>query len=263
MARALSIFTGHTLHKRSKPFQHGFRYRLAFIRIDLRRLREAGRASRLFSVGRFNLFSFHPRDHGGRDGGNLEAWARGRLTEAGADLSGDIQLTLLCQPRVLGYQFNPISVFEARDTEGRLRGAIYEVHNTFNDVHAYVAAFGEDGPASHAANKRFHVSPFFDMSGRYRFELNSADDDFRLAITKSHAEGPDFLATMVLKGRPATTAGFMGLFASQPFSTLKTIAGIHFEALRIWMKGGRYHSRPDPPVPPVTRIHLGSRHVSS
>jgi len=260
---ALSIFTGHTLHKRTKPFVHAFSYRLAFVRIDLGRLDDADRASRLFSVGRFNLFSVHPRDHGARDGSDLASWAREKLAEAGLSLPDTAGFTLLCQPRVLGYQFNPISVFEARDSDGQLLGAIYEVHNTFGDVHAYVAPFGSEGPATHAANKRFHVSPFFDVSGRYRFALNSANRRFRLSIVKSGAAGPDFSASMAMTGKPATTAGFLRLFAAQPFSTFKTIAAIHLEAMKLWLKGGRYHSRPAPPEPAVTRVHLGPKPISS
>lgn len=259
----LSILTGHTLHKRTKPFSHAFSYRLAFIRIDLGRLEAAERRSRLFSVGRFNLFSFHPRDHGARDGGNLANWAREKFAEAGLSLPRSACLTLICQPRVLGYQFNPISVFEARDETGHLLGAIYEVHNTFGDVHAYVAPFGTNRMARHSANKRFHVSPFFNVSGRYRFALNSNNRRFRLSILKNEATDPDFTATMSLTGTAATTPGFLRLFSSQPLSTFKTIAAIHFEALKLWLKGGRYHSRPTPPEPSVTRVHLGPKHISS
>lgn len=263
MQEPLSIFTGHTLHKRTRPFAHAFSYRLAFICIDLGRLDDAERQSRLFSVGRFNLFAFHPRDHGIRDGSDLAAWAREKFAEAGLSLPGSAQITLLCQPRILGYQFNPISVFEARDMNGRHLGAIYEVHNTFGEVHAYVAPFDTHQSAHHSAKKRFHVSPFFDVSGRYRFALRSGPRQFRLSIVKRDGDGPDFSATMSMTRSRATSPGFARLFTSQPFSTFKTIAAIHFEALKLWLKGGRYHSRPAPPEPSVTRVHLGPKHISS
>ena len=263
MAPALSIWTGQTGHHRISPFDHRLCYRLAYIQLDLGRLGDAGKTSRLFSIDRFNLFSFSPKDHGPRDGSDLAAWARQQFSNAGLDLPPGTCITLLCQPRVLGYQFNPISIFQAVSPDGDVLGAIYEVHNTFGDAHAYVAVFGPEGPARHSTEKRFHVSPFFDVSGRYEFDFRQSAGDLSLSIVKSDENGPNFRASMTLQERPATTAGFATLFRQQPFSTFKTIAAIHWEALKIWIKGGRYHPRPEPPDLPATRIHLGQNAISS
>lgn len=241
----LLLYTGRTVHERRDP-AHRFSYRVAMMLIDLNRLNEAARSSALFSLERFNLYSFHRKDHGARDGSSLLDWARARFAEAGIEAE-TARIRLLCSPRVLGYVFNPISIYFADDGEGRLIGVIYQVHNTFGEAHAYVVPASGQAREQHEADKVFHVSPFFDLEGRYSFVLRQPREAFRLVIHKTRTDGPDFFASMMLKRSRASTARFAGLFASQPFSTLKTIAAIHFEALRLWSKGARFHSRPAPP----------------
>ena len=243
------LYTGHTVHERRAPFTHRFKYRIASLLVDLDRIDEAGRASPLFSAERFNLFSFHAKDHGARDGSDLKAWALTRFHEAGIEAGGG-PIRLLCAPRVLGYVFNPLSIYFAHRADGRLNGVIYQVHNTFGDAHAYVAPASGGRRERQDADKVFHVSPFFDVAGRYEFTLREPDEKFRLSILKQREDGPDLLATMAMKRRALNTANLAGLFASQPFSTLKTISAIHFEALKLWMKGAKYHSRPVPPEHP-------------
>lgn len=240
-----ALYLGVTLHERRQPFLHSFRYRIASMLIDLDRLADADRLSRLFSVERFNLYSFFERDHGARDGGSLAAWAQARFAEAGI---GEVARTrLLCSPRVLGYVFNPLSIYFGEDREGRLKGVIYQVHNTFGDDHAYVAP-AEGGPRERqAADKAFHVSPFFDLGGRYEFTLRAPAERFSLVIRKEREDGSDLLATMSQVRAPLSTPRLLRLFASQPLSTLKTIAAIHWEAVRLMIKGARYHPRPQPP----------------
>lgn len=257
------LYLGRTVHERRSPFVHRFSYAVALMLIDLERLSEAGRLSRLFSVGRFNLFSFRERDHGPRDGSPLVGWARDRFAEAGIDACG-ARIRLLCSPRVLGYVFNPISIYFAERAD-RLIGVIYQVHNTFGDDHAYVVPAGGGAREHQQADKVFHVSPFFDLAGRYDFVLRKPDRQFKLIIRKERAEGADFLATMALNRAGMTTPALLKLFATQPFSTLKTIGAIHFQALRLWLKGARYHARPAPPgaatrgriVPETGRSGLG------
>ena len=248
------LYTGHTVHERRAPFVHRFRYRIASLLIDLDRIEEAGGVSALFSVEKFNLFSFFARDHGPRDGSDLKAWARARFDEAGIDV-GDGPIRLLCAPRVLGYVFNPLSIYFAEGADGRLAGVIYQVHNTFGDAHAYVAPASGGRRERQDAEKVFHVSPFFDVAGRYEFTLREPGETFRLSILKQREAGPDLLATMAMKRRALSTATLAGLFASQPFSTLKTISAIHLEALKLWVKGAKYHPRPAPPEQP-TRARL-------
>jgi DUF1365 family protein len=247
MSAAAELYIGRTVHERMAPFTHRFNYRIASLMIDLDRLGEAGALSRLFSVNRFNLYSFFERDHGARDGASLKAWAVERFAEAGIAVE-NARIRLLCAPRVLNYVFNPLSIYFAESTEdGRLKGVIYQVHNTFGDAHAYVAPCRGDAAERQSAEKVFHVSPFFDVAGRYEFTLRAPDDQFRLTIHKQREAGPDFLATMAMNREPLTTGALTRLALSQPLSTLKTISAIHFEALKLWIKGAKYHSRPEPP----------------
>jgi DUF1365 family protein len=245
-APAAQLYLGQTVHERNQPFTHRFRYRIAMMMLDLDRLDEAGRLSRLFSIGRFNVFGFRERDHGARDGSPLKAWAMAHLAAAGVT-DPVSRIRLLCSPRVLGYVFNPISLYLAEDEEENVIAVIYQVHNTFGDAHAYIAPLDGGMPARHSAQKRFHVSPMFPVTGRYDFTLRESDSQLSLAIHKVEAQGPDFLATMQLRASPVNSASLLRLFAAQPFSTLKTISAIHWEALRLLLKGARYHRRPEPP----------------
>lgn len=248
MTAPAELFVGRTVHERKAPFIHRFNYRIASLMVDLDQLGEASRLSRLFSVNRFNLYSFFERDHGARDGSSLKDWALARFDEAGI-AAETARIRLLCAPRVMNYVFNPLSVYLAEDPgDGRLRGVIYQVHNTFGDAHAYVAACDGAPAERQSVDKAFHVSPFFDVAGRYEFTLRAALDTFRLTILKQRTDGPDFLATMALKPKTLTTGALLSLFASQPFSTLKTISAIHLEALKLWIKGAKYHARPEPPA---------------
>lgn len=247
MTAAAELFIGRTVHERREPFTHRFNYRIASLMIDLDRLAEAAQLSRLFSVNRFNLYSFFERDHGPRDGGSLKDWAIGQFNKAGVTVE-NTRIRLLCAPRVLNYVFNPLSIYFAESRhDGRMKGVIYQVHNTFGDAHAYVAPCAGDREERQSAEKAFHVSPFFDVAGRYEFTLRQPDDRFHLTIFKQRDAGPDFLATMAMKRELLTTGALTRLALSQPLSTFKTISAIHLEALKLWMKGGRYHSRPQPP----------------
>ncbi|WP_273147625.1 DUF1365 domain-containing protein [Oceanicaulis alexandrii] len=243
-----SLYIGKTVHERRAPFLHRFSYRLASVLLDLDQLKAADQVSALFSVGRFNLYSFYPKDLGPRDGGDLSSWARNLFASSGVEVDEQDQISLLCAPRVLGYQFNPLSIYFAHDAEGQLKGLIYEVHNTFGDSHCYVAKASEGSRQTHDAEKIFHVSPFFDLGGRYEFTLREPDDTFHLTIFKQREDGPDFLATMAMKRAPLSTARLARLFLTQPFSSLKTILAIHWEALRLWIKGAVYHKRNPPPA---------------
>lgn len=253
-----ALYVGKTVHERRAPFLHRFSYRIGSVLLDLDRLSEADQLSRFFSVGRFNLYSFEPKDHGARDGGDLSSWARSLLASHDIPLESGDTITLLSAPRVLGYEFNPLSIYFASGQDGQLKGVIYQVHNTFGDSHCYVAKAKETALQTHDAEKVFHVSPFFDRAGRYEFTLREPDERFHLAIFKQREDGPDFMATMAMKRKPLSTSGLMNLFITQPFSSLKTILAIHWEALRLWIKGAVYHSR-DADHPEASEAHPVSR----
>jgi len=252
MTSPVHIWRGSTAHKRLKPFEHGFKYPIAMIGICLEQLEDAGRVSKFFTINRWGVFSFHEKDFGARDGSSLMDWSVSQFESAG--ISGIQRVQHICQPRILGYQFNPISLYFGYDRKGELGGIIYEVHNTFGDAHAYVAPVKGSLVEQHTVDKSLHVSPFFDVSGRYEFALQVPDENLALAIRKVGVDGPDFRASMSLKRKEASSRAFFAWFIRFPVSTLTTTALIHFEALRLWIKGARYHHRPAPPVQPSTTV---------
>ncbi len=252
--RAVSLVPGDVMHARFRPKPHRFAYRVANLLIDCDRLDEAGRTSALFSVGRFNLFSFDPADHGPCDGSPLSPYVHGLLASEGIDLTGG-RVLLLAYPRVLGYVFNPISVFYAYDNNDELRAVIYEVRNTFGDMHTYVCPV-RPGELSEAGlrqerDKLLYVSPFLGMGMRYHFRLRPPGDTVAVRILETDANGPILAATFHGTPQGLTTGALVRAFVRLPFLTLKVMAGIHWEALRLWLKGVKFHRRPAPP-PPVS-----------
>ncbi len=249
-APAIQFYLGRTMHARLQPFAHRFRYRTASVLMDVDRLAEASRQSRLFSINRFNLFSFYERDVGGRRNEPLRPWAEAALEKAGVNLDGG-PIRLLCFPRVLGYVFNPLSVWFGHGPQGDLRGVIYDVHNTFGDAHAYAASAQNTAVERQATRKVFHVSPFFPDQGAYAFRLHAPDGRYGLSIRYDLDGKTVFAASHVAAARDLTSAAALAVFARQPLSTHAAITGIHWQALRLWLKGARYHNRPAPP-PPVS-----------
>lgn len=249
---AASLFRGTVMHARLKPVGHRFRYDVFNLLIDLDRLDEADRASALFSVNRPNLLSFVERDHGARDGSSLRAHAGRLLAEAGVDLTGG-RVLLLCYPRILGAVFNPLSIYFGYRADGALAGVIYEVRNTFGEHHSYVAPVrpGELGPAGlrQERDKLFYVSPFNRMAMRYAFRMRPPTDEIAVRILETDAEGPVLSATFNGRRKPLTTLSLLSAWAAAPLLTAKVVGGIHWEALRLWLKGMRLQPRPAAPPP--------------
>jgi hypothetical protein len=248
----LSVYVGPVMHARMKPRVHRFSYRVFNILIDLDHLDAAARCSAVFSVNKFNMLSFHTRDHGGPDRGEatLREHADHLFAQAGLP-DRPARVLLMCFPRVFGYVFNPISIYFAYDAQGELVGIIYEVRNTFGDLHSYVAPIRSGeldvNGLRQERDKLFYVSPFVGPNMRYRFRIRPPTDDVAVRILETDADGPILSATVHGARRPVTTARLLGLCASLPMLTLKVVLGIHFEAVRLWFKGIRFYHRPTAP----------------
>lgn len=244
MGPAARLWFGKTSHTREQPFKRSFSHRIAMVEIDIDRLAEADKLSKLFSVGRGNMVSFRPEDYGAHDAAvPLRTWAEGRLADAGIALPGGA-MRLLTFPRVAGYGFAPISVWMAFDAGGALRVAIYEVHNTFGETHSYVSALNPvDGRQS--AEKEFHVSPFFDISGEYRFGLKYADSIIGLSVENMSAAGRSHVASLTVQPRPLTSGQVLKWMVAMPISGIGVMAAIHWQALVLWLKGAGYRDKPE------------------
>jgi len=244
---AAALYVGDVMHARLKPVGHRFSYRVMSLLIDLDRLEVANRQTPLFGVNRRALYSFHEADHGDRDGSSLRLYAQRCAAEHGIDLTGG-RVLLLCYPRLFGYTFNPLSVYYCYRADGQPALLIYEVRNTFGDIHAYVLPVtrGDISPAGirQTQDKRFYVSPFVEMAMRYHFRVMLPQDRVKLRILETNSEGPLLSATFNGQRRILTTRELLRSFFSLPLVTLKIIAAIHWEALRLWLQGVRPVPRP-------------------
>jgi len=242
----LQFWIGQTVHERYTPFKRRFSYAIALVDLDIDRLDEAGRACRLFGVGRRSLFSFRSEDHGPKKTGvSLRTWAEGLLASAGIDLGGGV-IRLVTFPRHLFFKFAPISTWYGYDRSGTLRGVIYEVKNTFGESHCYVAQAGPEN-IRHAADKRFHVSPFFDVSGTYRFTLREPEEKMALMVETLEDGKRVHMANITARRKDASSLALISLAIRQPFSSIGVVAAIHWQALWIWLKGAGYRRKPPPP----------------
>jgi DUF1365 family protein len=245
---AAALYLGDVMHARLKPIGHRFSYRVMSLLIDLDRLDAADRQSPLFGVNRTALYSFNEADHGERDGSRLRIYAQRCAAERGIDLTGG-RVLLLCYPRLLGYAFNPLSVYFGYRADGGLALIIYEVRNTFGDIHGYVLPVKPDeiGVAGvrQQQDKLFYVSPFIEMAMRYHFRVSPPGKCVKLRILETDREGPLLAATFSGRRCALTTAALLRCFLSLPLVTLKIVAAIHWEALRLWLKRARLVSRPD------------------
>jgi DUF1365 family protein len=246
---AAALYFGEVMHARLKPIGHRFSYRVMSLLIDLDRLDIADRLSPLFGVNRRALYSFSESDHGERDRTPLRLYAQRRAAEHGIDLTGG-RVRLLCYPRLLGHTFNPLSVYFCDRADGGLALLIYEVRNTFGDIHAYAlpvmpAEVSEAG-VRQAQDKLFYVSPFLEMAMRYHFRVTPPGKQVKLRILETDREGPVLAATFNGGRRALTTTALLRSLVSLPLVTFKIVAAIHWEALRLWIKGARLVPRRNP-----------------
>lgn len=233
-----AIYAGHVLHVRSRPRKHSLRYSVFSLLIDLDEIDELNNGMRLFGYNRAALYSVHDVDHGNGRKGELRPWLEERLAAAG--LKGDVwTIRMLCYPRILGYVFNPLTVYFCYRPQGELAAVLYEVCNTFNERHTYVIPVQADGGPvlRHRCAKEMYVSPFMPMNCEYNFRISPPDEDVAINIGESDPEGPLLFATFSGQRRHLSDSGLLHMALKYPLMTLKVMGGIHWEALKLWWKG--------------------------
>lgn len=236
MSFASALYEGAVVHRRTRPRTHRLRYRVFWLLLDLAELDVLDRRLTVFSRNRFNLLSYHDCDHGDGSATPLRAQIEARLQAANIDLQGGA-IRLLTMPRVLGYGFNPISIYYCHGADGGLAALVYEVTSTFGFRRAYVAPVTPSDMFRQQAAKRLYVSPFMGMDMSYRFKGRAPDERLALVIDGRDADGVLITAAMAGMRRPLTDGKLLAASFAFPLLTFKVMAAIHWEALKLWLKG--------------------------
>ena len=234
------IYNGTVIHKRYKPKEHYFKYKVFSLLINLSELAELDKKVNFFSLNRFNLISFYEGDHGARDGSSLADWVKKNL-KANNIITENIEIKLLCYPRILGYVFNPLSVFFIYDKEERLISILYEVKNTFGEQHTYVFRVeNENKLIQNNCSKKFHVSPFIEMDCNYFFRVLNPSEKLSVIIDQYDKDGKILFASQDGVRSDLTSMNLINSYLKHPLMTFKIISAIHFEAFKLWVKGIKF-----------------------
>lgn len=251
-----ALYVGKVAHHRLRPRRHRLRYDVFYLLIDLDEVEALAKSSWLFSAGRFGFVSFYASDHGDRSDVPLRLQLEKHLRAAGLAADGGA-IRLLTLPRILGYAFNPLSVYFCHRRSGQLMAVFYEVTNTFGDRHLYLIPVesGQGETIRQQSRKQLHVSPFLDNDMHYTFGLAPLGRQLALSVTGHDTTDPVLVATLEATRRELTDGVLARTFLSYPLLTFKVIAAIYWEALRLWCKGLPIRQRPSPPRCPVTIGH--------
>ncbi|MEY2631513.1 MAG: hypothetical protein RIR00_167 [Pseudomonadota bacterium] len=252
-----TLCLGQVMHRRLRPAVNAFVYPVFYVQLPLRQL--AGAECALFGIERRKLLSFHSRDHGPRDGSPLLPWIEDLLHAHGLPADGEIVLQTF--PRVLGFVFNPVSFWFCHDRDGQLVAILAEVNNTFGGTHSYLlhqhGAPLADGTELRA-EKLFHVSPFNEVEGGYRFRFQRQGPLQGCRIDYDDAAGELLRTSISGKPQPWSTPALLRAFLRMPLLTLGVFARIHWQALKLWLKGVPFrgaHLGPHPAPNPAPGTH--------
>lgn len=237
-----ALFLGSVTHRRLRPRAHQLRYRIFSLLLDIDRLDETARTLRFFSRDRFNLLGFRSRDFG--DGSSTPLRTQIEALAARAGIAKPATIQLLTMPRLLGFAFNPLSLWFCRDRSGALTVIVYEVHNTFGERHFYVAPASGSGAVRQHAAKAFHVSPFLPMNLDYRFRVMPPGERLSIGITVSDGAGPVLVAVQKMERRALSDGAILRAVAAMPLMTVKVVAGILWDAAKLWVKRIPLHRHP-------------------
>ena len=236
-----NIYNGHVIHTRFKPVKHFLKYKTFSLFIDLDELELLDKKFKIFSFNKFNIFSFHNKDHGERNGKSLKEWVLYNLKKFKIEKNIN-RIKLLCYPRIFGYVFNPLSIFYCYENN-ILKAVFYEVKNTFNEQHTYIFKIKDDKNIQQSCKKKFYVSPFMDMKTFYNFELKPPADKLSVLIKQTDKNGLILTAVQTGERKNFSSKQLIINFFKYPLMTLKIISAIHFEALLLWKKGAIYRGR--------------------
>jgi DUF1365 family protein len=248
------IVTAQVFHARTRPRRNAFRYGVYYVRVALEELSEPANCA-LFSIDRFNLFSLYNKDYRTKALTVRES-IRAALDGFGlSEANGEIQL--ITMPRILGFAFNPVSFWLCHDAEKNLRVVIATVNNTFGERHRYLCCHEDHRPIRAddwlEARKIFHVSPFLAVAGTYRFRFACAGESVAIWINHHDTEGLLLSTSLIGKAQALNSARLLTCFFRYPLVTLKVVALIHYQAVKLFLKGMRHYRKPVPPLSDISR----------
>ena len=217
MIKESCIYTGKVVHKRFKPKEHFFKYKVFSILLDLNEIKFISKNINFFSYNKFNLMSFYDKDHGPRDGSSLTDWVKLNLKSVGIN-NEEIKIKILCYPRIISI--------------------LYEVKNTFGEQHTYVFKVDEKSELQkNNCEKKFFVSPFMDLESEYYFKVLNPDKSLSIIIDQRDKSGKLLFASQDGVRSNLNSKNLIFSYLKHPLMTFKIISAIHFEALRLWLKG--------------------------
>jgi len=231
------IYIGSVIHKRFKPKKHFFKYNVFSLFLDLDEINELDEKIPFFSHNKFNILSFFDKDHGYRDGSSIKDWLIEILQKKKIS-TRSIKIKILCYPRILGYVFNPLSIFFIYDADSNPIAILYEVKNTFGEQHTYVFKIDiKNKQIFNNCKKKFYVSPFMDLESKYFFKVLIPNERLSVIIDQRDKEGKLLFASQDGERVKISSKNLLISYLKHPLMTLKIISAIHYEALKLWIKG--------------------------
>jgi uncharacterized protein len=241
-----ALYVGRLRHRRTSPVLHEFTYSMFQVYLDLAELDDVFRGRWLWSTHRRAIAAFRREDHLGDASVPLDTAVRD-LVEASGTARPTGPVRLLTNLRYFGYAMNPVSFYYCFDPDGqRVETIVAEVNNTpWGERHCYVLSGAADAtPQRFQLTKAFHVSPFMPMELSYDWRFSQPGDRLHVHMVNLDRGRPIFEATLGLSRRPITGAQLALVLARYPFMTARVIAGIYWQALRLWWKGAPYYPHP-------------------
>lgn len=235
-----AFYLGNVTHLRARPKRHFLAYSVFSMLIDLDELALLDKGGWIFGVNRRAILSFHEADHGKCETDHslsLKKRIHALLAQAGYASEG-FSISLLCYPRILGYVFNPLTVYYIKDRKGELRVIIYEVQNTFHESHTYLIPVEttRDGSVNQVTEKKMYVSPFTPLAGQYEFHMVAPAENVRVSVTLNDTQGKVLQAVFSGQRRAFSKWAALSMWGQYPLMTLKVTMAIHYEALKLFVK---------------------------
>lgn len=234
-----ALYIGNVVHKRLRPRPHALSYRVFSLLVDVDRIDALAHRLKLLSYNAFNMCALYDSDFGPGDGAPIGVQARRSFSAAGLPTAGR-RILLLAYPRVAGYSFNPLSVYMLVGDDGGLEAINYEVSNTFSERKGYVVAAGLPGAGgvyAQACRKELFVSPFAAQSGRYNFRIRPPGEAVTVGVAYNDGLGPLIKTHFHGEQHALSDGSLAAAMIRIPLMTFKVMAGIHYEALKLWLKG--------------------------